>query len=85
MLNRKTQLTQNQISSNKLAESTSNLQHGLLLLHIPPESLTHITSNLDPKSLLALAQVRNCLFKTDATRLLNRFVVYRSIPVYLIT
>ncbi|KAJ6594264.1 hypothetical protein B0H19DRAFT_1094736 [Mycena capillaripes] len=61
MLNRKTQVNQNQSSSNKSAESASNLQHGLLLLHIPPESLTHITSNLDPKSLLALAQVNSRL------------------------
>ncbi|KAJ7217706.1 WD40-repeat-containing domain protein [Mycena pura] len=58
MLTRKTQLTQNKVlSNNKSSDSTSHSQHGLLLLHIPLESLTHITSNLDPKSLLALAQV----------------------------
>ncbi|KAJ7693329.1 hypothetical protein B0H17DRAFT_1059760 [Mycena rosella] len=55
----KTQITQNTFLSNKSTESSSTLQHGLLLLHIPPESLTHITSYLDPRSLLALAQV-NC-------------------------
>ncbi|KAJ7346980.1 hypothetical protein DFH08DRAFT_869978 [Mycena albidolilacea] len=61
MLNRKTQVNQNQFSPNKSPESASNIQHGLLLLHIPRESLTHITSNLDPRSLLAVAQVNSHL------------------------
>ncbi|KAF7357686.1 hypothetical protein MVEN_00814200 [Mycena venus] len=61
MQNKRTQVTQKQSTSNQSTESTSNIQHGLLLLCIPPESLTHITSNLDPKSLLALAQVNTRL------------------------
>lgn len=61
MLIKKTQLTQNCLSSNKSTDSSPNSQHGLLLLHIPPESLTHITSNLDPRSLLAVAQVNSRL------------------------
>ncbi|KAK7000703.1 WD40-repeat-containing domain protein [Favolaschia claudopus] len=57
MLNRLTQVNQNQSSSNKATQPNPISQHGLLLLHIPPESLTHITCNLDPKSLLALGKV----------------------------
>jgi hypothetical protein len=49
----------------KSTESNQNrdYQYGLLfLLDIPSESLTHITSYLDPPSLLALARVSNLLY-----------------------
>jgi hypothetical protein len=72
MLNRKTQVNQNQFSPNKSPESTSDIQHGLLLLHIPRESLTHITSNLDPRSLLAVGQARLFFFSAMAA-FLTRF------------
>ncbi|KAJ6625814.1 hypothetical protein B0H10DRAFT_2000803 [Mycena sp. CBHHK59/15] len=82
MLNKKTQVTQNQNLSNKSAHSTTNSQHGLLLLHIPPESLIHITSNLDPRSLLALAQVNTSLsrhVKDDHTW--HRAFVYQLLRI----
>ncbi|KAF7376465.1 hypothetical protein MSAN_00062100 [Mycena sanguinolenta] len=56
---KKTQVNQKQFPSNKSVESVSNPQDGLLLL--PDETLTHITSNLDPKTLLSLAQVNSRL------------------------
>ncbi|KAJ7293825.1 hypothetical protein C8J57DRAFT_1270108 [Mycena rebaudengoi] len=69
MLSNQQPLTQNHFLSNKSVDSTPKPQHGLHipdeslskpqhgLLHIPAESLSYITSNLDPRSLLSLAQV----------------------------
>ncbi|KAK7005832.1 WD40-repeat-containing domain protein [Favolaschia claudopus] len=82
MRNRPTQVNQNQSSSNKATQPNSTSQHGLLLLHIPPESLTHITCNLDPKSLLALGTVNARLsnhIKDDHTW--HRAFVYQLLGI----
>ncbi|KAF7321886.1 hypothetical protein MKEN_00710800 [Mycena kentingensis (nom. inval.)] len=57
MQSRKTQLSQKVVSTNSNNASSTVSQHGSLLLRIPPENLAHITSNLEPRSLLSLAKV----------------------------
>ncbi|KAJ7187891.1 hypothetical protein C8R46DRAFT_1052986, partial [Mycena filopes] len=82
MLKGQTQLNHIQFSSNKSAQSATNSQHGLLLLHLPSESLTHVTSFLDPKSLLSLAQCHSRLsdhIKDDHTW--HRAFVYQLLRI----
>ncbi|KAJ7723532.1 hypothetical protein B0H16DRAFT_1598368 [Mycena metata] len=79
---KKSQLNHNQFSSNKSTDSSTHIQHGLLLLHIPPESLTHVTSHLDPQSLLNLGQVNARLsdhIKDDHTW--HRAFVYQLLRI----
>lgn len=84
MLNRQPQAISKNLSQKKQSQSNQNStnQHGPFLLDIPSESLTHITSSLNPPSLLALSKVNSILYhhvKDDNTW--HRAFVYQFLGI----